>query len=115
MRKPLPDTYHPTKEKGGFTHYCEQTLILLESLARNNGFSLADFAMTWKTLFTGYHGYIDKATAATMDNMARQMPLDQCGSHSSELGGLLALPPLSFLIRTTRKNSLRLYSRIRQP
>jgi ADP-ribosylglycohydrolase len=106
LRKPLPDSYHPTKEKGGFTHYGDQTLVLLESLARNNGFSLADFAMTWKTLFTGYHGYIDKATAATMDNMARQMPLDQCGSHSSELGGAARIAPLLFFYQDNQEKLL---------
>jgi len=99
LRKPLPDSYHPTKEKGEFTHYGDQTLVLLESLAQTGMFSLADFAGAWKKLFTDYHGYIDKATTATLDNMNRQVPPSPCGSNSSELGGAARIAPLLFYYR----------------
>jgi len=32
LRKPLPNSYHPTKEKGEFTHYGDQTFVLLEQI-----------------------------------------------------------------------------------
>jgi ADP-ribosylglycohydrolase len=103
LRKPLPDSYHPTKETGEFTHYGDQALVLLESLAKCGTFNLTDFAQAWKTLFTGYHGYIDKATATTLDNMASQKPLEQCGSHSSDLGGAARIGPLLFFYRDDRQ------------
>lgn len=106
LLKPLPGSYHPTKGKGDFTHYGDQTLVLLESLAKTGEFSLPDFTLAWKTLFTGYRGYIDKATATTLDNMHRQMPQDQCGSHSSDLGGASRIAPLLFFHRDDRQKLL---------
>jgi len=96
LRPPLPDSYHRNKKKGAFTHYGDQTLVLLESLARTGRFDLVDFVSAWQRLFTDYTGYIDKATATTLENMNRQVPPDQCGSHSSDLGGAARIAPLLF-------------------
>jgi ADP-ribosylglycohydrolase len=106
LRKPLPGSYHPTKEKGEFTHYGDQSLVLLEFLAETKDFSLAGFAAAWKRFFAGYNGYIDKATATTLDNMNKDVPLDQCGSHSSELGGAARIAPLLFYYGNHRKQLL---------
>ena len=43
LLKPGPHSYHPTKEKGEFTHYGDQTLVLLESLAEKRDFDISDF------------------------------------------------------------------------
>jgi len=102
LLKPLPDSYHAGKDSGQFTHYGDQALVLLESLARTGQFSLSDFAASWKALFTGYGGYIDKATSTTLENMARQLPPDQCGSHSSDLGGAARIAPLVFFYQHNR-------------
>ena len=106
LRAPLPGSYHPTKKKGEFTHYGDQALILLEHLAETGGFSASGFAATWRTRLTEYHGYIDKASAATLDNMARRMPPDQCGSHSTDLGGAARIAPLLFFYRDDRQSLL---------
>ena len=60
--KPAPDSYHSTKEKGAFTHYGDQSFVLLESIAANGRFDLQDFSERWRELFKDYSGYIDKAT-----------------------------------------------------
>jgi ADP-ribosylglycohydrolase len=104
--KPLPGSYHPSKEKGEFTHYGDQSLVLLESLAETGDFSLPRFAADWKRFFAGYNGYIDKATAATLENMNRDMPPEQCGSPSSELGGGARIAPLLFIYGNQRKQLL---------
>jgi len=103
LLKPLPGSYHPTKERGEFTHYGDQALVLLESLAQTGTFSLADFTVAWKTLFTDYKGYIDQATATTLDNMNQQVPPDRCGSHSSDLGGAARIAPLLYFYREDRQ------------
>lgn len=103
LLKPLPGSYHPTKERGEFTHYGDQALVLLESLAQTGKFSLADFAVAWKTLFTDYKGYIDRATATTLDNMSQQVPPDRCGSPSSDLGGAARIAPLLYFYREDRQ------------
>ena len=91
---PLPDSYHAGKGRGEFTHYGDQTLVLLESLAAVGTFSLADFAERWRRLFAGYRGYIDRATSATLANMERLLPPEQWGSTSSDLGGAARIAPL---------------------
>jgi hypothetical protein len=48
--KPKEDSYHPTKDKGEFTHYGDQQLVLLESVAAKNGFDLNDFSDRWQRL-----------------------------------------------------------------
>ena len=107
LRAPLPDSYHPTKKRGEFTHYGDQALILLEHLAETGDFSAPRFAATWQTRLTDYHGYIDKASTATLDNMARQMPTDQCGSHSTDLGGAARIAPLLYFFKDDRQKLLK--------
>lgn len=93
---PLSDSYHAGKQSGQFTHYGDQALVLLESLARTGSFSLPDFAASWQHLFANYHGYVDKATSTTLDNRSRNLPLDRCGSTSSDLGGPARIAPLVY-------------------
>ena len=96
LLKPLPDSYHPTKEKGDFTHIGDQTFILLESLAARNGFDLDDFSTRWQKFFKNYHGYFDKATKATLSGYAAgKSPLD-AGSTSQELAGASRVAPLVY-------------------
>lgn len=111
LRKPLPDSYHAGKECGEFTHYGDQALVLLESLATTGEFSLPAFAASWRALFTGYRGYIDKATTATLENMDRNLPPDQCGSRSSDLGGAARIAPLVYWYEHDRE---RLLATVRQ-
>ncbi|WP_310600083.1 ADP-ribosylglycohydrolase family protein [Desulfobulbus sp.] len=104
---PLSGSYHDGKKRGDFTHYGDQTLVLLASLARTGDFSLPDFAAAWQRLFTdGYRGYVDKATAATLENMDRSLPLAQCGSQSSDLGGAARIAPLIYRYREDREGLL---------
>lgn len=91
---PLPDFYHAGKGQGEFTHYGDQTLVLLESLAAVDAFSLADFAERWRRMFADYSGYVDRATSATLANMERLLPPEQWGSNSSDLGGAARIAPL---------------------
>ncbi len=103
---PGADSYHKGKERGAFTHYGDQTLVLLESLAACGRFSLEDFARAWRGLFTGYQGYVDKATVATVENMDHGLPLDQCGSRSSDLGGAARIAPLVYRYHDDRETLL---------
>ena len=100
LLQPLPGSYHKSRNKGEFTHYGDQTLVLLETLATGNGFSLAGFAERWRQLFTSnYTGYVDKATATTLENLSRGEELWQAGSHSSDLGGAARIAPLIYRYR----------------
>ncbi|NLX19200.1 MAG: ADP-ribosylglycohydrolase family protein [Desulfobulbus sp.] len=103
LRSPLADSFHAGKKKGQFTHYGDQTLVLLESISDKGMFSLPDFASSWQNLFTGYHGYVDKASSTTLENMSRNVPLDQCGSTSSDLGGAARIAPLVYRYQHDKK------------
>ncbi len=103
LLSPLADSYHHARKKGEFTHYGDQALVLLESLARTGTFSVTDFAAAWKNLFIDYPGYIDKATAATLENMNRHLPPEQCGSRSSDLGGAARIAPLLYWYQDDRQ------------
>ena len=97
--KPKPDSYHPTKEAGDFTHYGDQTFVLLESLASMKKFDPSDFSRRWQTLFKDYNGYHDHATKDTLRNLFQgKTPLD-AGSSSEELAGAARLAPLVLLYR----------------
>lgn len=96
LKKPLPGSYHPTKEKGEFTHYGDQTLVLLESVAAKRGFDLSDFSTRWRALFKSYRGYVDQATKMTLQNLARGAAIEEAGSSSSDLSGAARIAPLAY-------------------
>jgi len=96
LRKPLPDSYHPTKEKGEFTHYGDQAVVLLQSIAAKRGFDLADFSKRWQDLFKTYHGYFDQATKMTLQNLAQGKAIEDAGSFSTDLSGAARIAPLVF-------------------
>jgi ADP-ribosylglycohydrolase len=96
LREPPPDSFHTTKGAGEFTHYGDQTLVLLESLAARGGFRLEDFHQRWQELFANYTGYFDQATKATLNNIHDGKGPDQAGSLSDELAGAARIAPLVF-------------------
>lgn len=99
LLKPIVKSWHPNREQGEFTHYGDQTLALLESIAACETFDLDDFARRWQDLFKDYDGYVDKATVATRKNFAAGKPAAQAGSNSTDLGGAARMAPLGYLYR----------------
>ncbi len=94
--KPSLQSYHPTREAGAFTHYGDQTLVMLESLAHSGGFSLEDFARRWQALFSDYTGYVDGATKTTLKSFASGKSPEDSGSQSTDLGGAARMAPLVY-------------------
>jgi ADP-ribosylglycohydrolase len=95
--KPEHPTYHPTKDKGEFTHYGDQTLVLLESVAECSGFKLSDFSARWQKLFENYGGYVDGATKGTLANLASGKSASNSGSGSDDLAGAARIAPLVYV------------------
>ncbi len=87
--------YHSSKEKGQFTHYGDQALVLLESLAQNNGFDPGHFSRAWQALFENYTGYVDSATKETLHNLQIDPEMRPSGSLSFDLGGAARIAPLA--------------------
>ncbi len=96
---PHPDSYHSTRKKGEFTHYGDQTMVLLESVAASGGFDLGDFFVRWQALFKEYDGYHDMATRATLKKMAQGKGANCCGSNSNDIAGASRIAPLILSLR----------------
>lgn len=94
LRPPLADSYHSAKEKGDFTHYGDQSLLLLRHLAENDGFDLNIFARAWQQFSRSYTGYVDGATKKTLEAIDAGNSPEDCGSNSSDLGGPARIAPL---------------------
>lgn len=90
-------SYHSGKSAGDFTHYGDQQMFLLESLAETNGYDAGQFARKWRLFFQNYSGYFDQATKTTLQNMAGQTDLQNCGSPSDDLAGAARLAPLVYV------------------
>jgi ADP-ribosylglycohydrolase len=97
--KPERPTYHPTKDRGEFTHYGDQALILLESVAECEGFNLTDFSQRWQKLFENYDGYVDRATKETLENLASGKSPAESGSGSDDLAGASRIASLVYVYR----------------
>jgi ADP-ribosylglycohydrolase len=101
LLSPSENGYHPTKKRGEFTHYGDQSLHLLKYLAANHGrFSLPEYALSWQSAFSNYTGYMDRATRATMQNLMAGDTPDTCGSTSTDLGGAARIAPLIYCYRS---------------
>lgn len=89
-------SYHKGKVKGDFTHYGDQTLLLLETLASMQRFDLQGWADNWKVFFDAYTGYFDSATKNTLARMAAGEGPATCGSDSDDLAGAARIAPLIY-------------------
>jgi ADP-ribosylglycohydrolase len=96
LTQPQPGSYHSNKQKGDFTHYGDQALVLLKSVSENNGFKVDNFCSDWQNLFADYSGYIDSATKATLKNLSAGASVDSCGSSSTDLGGAARIAALIY-------------------
>lgn len=97
LRDPLPATFHKGRRRGQFTHYGDQMLTLLETVAAGRTFDPAQFAGNWQRMFDGYTGYRDHATRATLENLSEGASWEKAGSGSADLAGAARIAPLGAL------------------
>jgi ADP-ribosylglycohydrolase len=97
--KPERPTFHPSKDLGEFTHYGDQTLVLLESVAESSGFDQHNFVENWQRLFNSYEGYFDGATKATIENIKAGKAPIAAGSDSDDFAGAARMAPLAYRYR----------------
>lgn len=97
--QPPMSSYHPGKIAGDFTHYGDQTLLLLRSIAVGGGFDLGRFAADWRAFWenAGNHSYRDGATRQTLENLQNGASPDNSGSTSHDIAGAARIGPLFLL------------------
>ncbi len=92
-------TYHPGKSAGDFTHYGDQTLVLLRSVAEAGGFDAEQFAARWRAFWEdpANVSYRDGATRQTLEHLQAGVPPERAGSDSHDIGGAARMGPLFLL------------------
>ena len=100
-------SYHPGKQAGDFTHYGDQTMVLLRSLALHGRFDLASFANEWRAFWESpeTQSYRDGATKATLANLRNGLPPAQAASPSNDIAGAARIAPL-FLLKWKSNDDL---------
>ena len=97
---PHEGTYHPTKKRGEFTHYGDQSLHLLQHLAAHQGqFKIDEYRADWQSFMADYQGYKDHAIKETLHNLTEGNGRKACGSDSTDLGGPATMAPLIYCYR----------------
>ena len=100
FHSPDQQSYHAGKQAGDFTHYGDQTRLLLRHIYDANGqFSLPVFAQLWQNFFIDYRGYIVRASKTTLQNLQDGKALEICGSSSSDLGGCVRIAAIVGLLQ----------------
>ena len=92
-------SYHPGKGAGDFTHYGDQTMVLLRSVAAHGTFQAEAFAADWQAYWgdAGTISYRDGATRTTLQNLAQGRPLLAAASSSHDIAGAARIAPLFLL------------------
>ena len=81
---PTLAAFHRGKPAGAFTHFGDQMLLLLKSVA-DYGYNPHQFSADWRAFFNHYAGYFDSATKTTTANLDKGVTFDQAGSQSDRL------------------------------
>ena len=95
--------YHAGKKAGEFTHYGDQAMWLLESIALEKEFSLSSFSNRWKEYMSDYKGYIDGASKITLQNLNDGKSSLEAGSSSQDLSVVGRIAPLALLYSSDEK------------
>ncbi len=109
---PPATAYHAGRKTGDFTHYGDQTLIVLRSIAELGHFNLTHFSKVWRAFWEDPTtiSYRDSATKKTLAHLQSGMPLENAASASADLAGAARIAPL-FLLEW--ENDARLFSAAR--
>ena len=105
-KAPGSDSYHPHKQAGDQGHVGDQSLCLLQFLAREKKWDPSMFMEEWLGMWPDYNDYIDGATKATLANVQNQTDKTQGGSDSVEIAGPARIAPLIAFLSNSSENEL---------
>ena len=100
-------SYHPGKQAGDFTHYGDQTMVLLRTLALHERFDLSSYASEWRAFWEDHEtkSYRDGATKATLANLQSGLSPAMAASPSNDIAGASRIAPL-FLVKWENDDDL---------
>lgn len=71
--------WHGNRQAGDLTHYGDQLLHLYQHVRQQNALDVERYRDDWAAFMARYPGHIDRATAATLDNLRHQQcPAGSC-------------------------------------
>lgn len=91
---PGADSYHPRKRAGDQGHVGDQALCLMRCLKDTGRWDPVTYLNAWQTMWNDYDDYVDKATGATLANLAGGADPAICAAASDELAGPARIAPL---------------------
>lgn len=94
-------TYHTGKSAGDSTHYGDQALVLLRSVAGTGGFDLERFAAAWRGYWEdpATRSYRDDATRSTLGQLQAGADIIAAASTSQDIAGAVRIAPLFLMKR----------------
>lgn len=89
-------SYHPGKAAGDLTHYGDQALVLLRSIAENGRFDLPRYTAAWREFWENPDttSYRDHATQETLANLQTGVDPAAAASGSDDMAGAAKIAPL---------------------
>ena len=93
-KSPGTESYHPHKQAGDQGHVGDQSLCLLQFLAREKKWDASSFMNDWLEMWPDYNDYVDGATKTTLANVQNHSDKTQGGSNSVEIAGPARIAPL---------------------
>jgi ADP-ribosylglycohydrolase len=93
-KAPGTESYHPHKQAGDQGHVGDQSLCLLQFLAREKKWDASAFMNDWLSMWPDYNDYVDGATKATLTNVQNLSDKTLTGSDSAEIAGPARIAPL---------------------
>lgn len=92
-------SYHPGKAAGDFTHYGDQMLVLLRSLAAVGHLDLSHHTQTWRDFWENpaTRSYRDGATKSTLAALQAGSAPSAAASTSQDIAGAAKIAPLFLL------------------
>lgn len=106
-------SYHPGKKAGDLTHYGDQSLLLLQSLAGTGSFEPDHYSDIWRGFWENpeTRSYCDGATRETLNNLKEGISPLEAGSVSEDLAGASRCAPM---LLATRETESCIYDEVRQ-
>lgn len=95
---PIDNKYHGQKNKGDFTHYGDQTYLLLKHVVHNKDFLLEEYFNDWLKIWEHPEVYKDKATKETIANFNNGQLAGVSGSSSDDISAAGRVSPLLYLL-----------------
>lgn len=105
-KAPGTESYHPHKQAGDQGHVGDQSLCLLQFLAKEKKWDASAFMNDWLEMWPNYNDYVDGATKTTLANVQNLSDKTLGGSDSVEIAGPARIAPLVAFLTSSSESEV---------